>query len=597
MDTKHVRPSQWPGSVQAAFFGLLVAGPLLAVGPATIGPQANCTYSSAAPASVQAAIDAGYDEIRLVGGVTYTGNLFIGGDLDVTLSGGFADCASAAAGQLPTTPVRSNLRSSAALSAAVILAESGQRRRKVILRLLDIQPPAGATTTGSGLVVSGLLDAVLDRSRISRFRYAGAGGGAIVAGSDLLLMQSEISDNFGSNGGGLFCSNGSVELDAASRLLLNVANGVGANLGHGGGAYLEDCDLRSSARVLPAALGGTSGIIGNRAGQSGGGIYADHSLVQIHGGPLCGLSEVALCQPRLAIVALNRAGSKGGGLALHHSEAFIDFTQISQNEALSEGGGIHVADNSNVRFGGLAALYPNYDRSHCHEGRLCDVLSGNRLRVDALVTGNGGGVAVVNSVFTGADLYFADNSAAAGNSLHASGTSSTLLVQILLKQAELAANSLGLSAFEFSDTSTAEIRGSTLLSWHDQNVVVRAEGSATLNLRESLVGTFVPGDFSLQGVTNAVTTGECNAHIGATNQPEVFVIQADASDLDALDPIAPAPTGRLVDTCASAAVAPSAQDIYGRPRVARVSAAAPGQLLDIGALEVPTETLFASSFE
>jgi predicted outer membrane repeat protein len=469
------------------------------------------------------------------------------------------------------------------LSAAIILAESGQRRRKVILRLLDIQPPAGATTTGSGLVVSGLLDAVLDRSRISRFRYSGAGGGVIVAGGDLLLTQSEISDNFGSNGGGLFCSNGSVELDAASRLLLNVANGVGANVGHGGGAYLEDCDLRSSGRVLPAALGGTSGIIGNRATQSGGGIYADHSLVHIHGGPLCGLSDVALCQPRLAIVALNRAGSKGGGLALHNSEAFIDFTQISQNEAVSEGGGIHVADDSNVRFGGLAALYPNYDRSHCHEARLCDAMIGNRLHADA--------------VFTGADLYFADNAAAAGNSLHASGTASTLLVQVVLKQVELAANTLGLSAFEFSDTSITQIRGATLLSWHDQNVIVRAEGSATLNLRESLVGTFVAGDFSLQGVTNSVTTGECNAHIGATNRPGVFAVQADASDLDALDPIAPALAGHLVDTCASAAVDASARDIYGRPRVARVSAAAPGQLLDIGALEAPTQLLFASSFE
>ena len=69
---------------------------------------------------------------------TYTGNLFIGGDLDVTLSGGFADCASAAAGQLPTTPVRSNLRSSAAFCARPVDqgATSAQRQRARMIRAM-----------------------------------------------------------------------------------------------------------------------------------------------------------------------------------------------------------------------------------------------------------------------------------------------------------------------------------------------------------------------------------------------------------------------------------------------------------------------------
>lgn len=578
---------------------LLVQHPLTAraVSPATIGPQANCDYSSAVAGSIQTALNAGYVEIRLVGGATFRNNLVVVGDTDLRIRGGYADCTAAANGQLPSSPVPSRIEPNNVMAATIAVLSSPTRLRDIVFSDLDLRAPAGAVATGPGLMALGVLDLTMARSRISGFRYNGQGGGVRVTDARVNFRSSEISDNHALSGGGLYCLGGQIRLDPASRLLLNQAVGVLATEGHGGGALLEQCVLESFGRVLPSTLGGTSGIIANRANHDGGGIHATDSLVRIQGGPFCGDAAPAVCLPRLAIVGANQAGGRGGAIALRHSQLNLDFSQVSANSAVTHGGAIHAADESVASFGGQVGQHPQYDRSHCYEGRFCEVLSDNRLRLADIVTGNGGGVSLENSDLFASELLMTGNSAASGNAIHAASASTVLLETTLLQQSDAPADTLGFHALHVVD-AVAVVRDSSLVNHADMNSLVRVDGTAMIDIQHSVVADFGANHAVFVAAT-ATLSGSCNAHRGSVpaDAGAVFGLAVTAADFAAADGVSPDSNGALVDACTGAHLPPDSRDIFGRPRPAAHTPADAATPMDIGAIELPGDAVFADQFE
>lgn len=582
-------------------FGLLflILGlPGAAAALATIGPQANCTYQTGAPNPIQQALDAGHTDIRLVGGQSYNGSLMLGGSADVVLRGGYLDCAQALAGTLPGAPQRSIIVATAALSAAISIPAAGTRRRGVVVDLIELRPNLEFSPTGAGLVVAGTLDVILRRSRISGFAYlAGNGGGAIVSQGLLYLQQSEISGNSARNGGGLACIDGDVALDAASRLLLNAANGPGPDGGFGGGAWLDGCHFRSEGRVLPSTLGGTSGIIANSATRDGGGLFVRGGTVSISGGPLCALSEAPWCLPRLAILGANQAGRHGGALfATDAADLSIDFAQVSENQAALSGGAVRLEGVAALRMGGLASLYPSYDRSHCVEG-ICEVLIGNRLSVDGLLTGEGGAFSLSDAQLVVADALMRDHSALSGSVIHAAGDSNLLLQQIRVDQRIPAPRVTGASSLLFGDTTEVEIRRSSLRSdIPDELRLLRLEDSAELRIEDSVVLARGAGMRPLSANFGTTVSGACNAYAGLTDDAvfEGRVVEPDDFDADGWTP---SPTSVLLDQCDAAGLPMSARDIVGTPRALAQSPATLSTPMDIGANERPTPILFGNGFE
>jgi hypothetical protein len=578
---------------------LLLLPPLAArgVSPATIGPQANCDYSSAVAGSIQTALNAGYVEIRLVGGTTFRNNLVAAGDADLLIRGGYADCTAAANGQLPSNPVPSRIEPNNAMAATIAVISSPSRLRNLVFSDLDLRAPAGALATGPGLMALGFLDLTLERSRISGFRYDGQGGGMRISDARVSLRSSEISDNHALSGGGLYCMGGQVRLDPASRLLLNQAIGIADTEGHGGGALLDQCIFESFGRVLPSTLGGTSGIIANRAHHDGGGIHATDSLIRIQGGPFCGGASSDVCLPRLAIVGANQAGARGGAFTLQQSRLELDFSQVSANTAATKGGAIHAAAESEVRFGGLAGLHSGYDRSHCHEGRYCEVLSDNRLRLGDIVTGNGGGVSLEGSIFVASELLMTGNSAALGNAIDATSASSVLLDTALLHQPDAAVGTLGAHALHLVDAFAA-VRDSSLVNHAAMGSLVRSEGVSMIDIQQSVIADF-GADHAMHLAPTATLSGSCNAHRGSlpANAGAVFALAVTAADFAVADGVSPAANGALVDACAGAHLPPGSRDILGRPRPAAQTPASAATPMDIGAIELPGDGVFSDHFE
>lgn len=584
---------------------LVVASPLFAF--TTVGPQANCAFRTTQVNPIQLALDAGHTEIRLVGAASYNGSLVVNGTADVSLLGGYADCTQAANNVLPVAPQPSVLIAGASLAAGITLGSAPSRRRVITLRSIELRPNLEQSPTGPGVWVNGLLDARLERSRITGFNQAGGnGGGVLLFNGRLILSNSEISQNRAQKGGGLYCSSGEVRLDPASRLLLNRAETLNSN-GEGGGAYLQNCHFQSEGRVLPGTLGGTSGIIGNEAGVAGGGMYIVGGTTRIMGGPFCSEIGGPTCLPRLAIVGANSAQVGGGVYARGNAQIELDFANVSANTASVEGGGFYL-DQSSIRFGGLGSIYPNYDRSQCTEG-VCEVMSSNRVRLAGADAGTGGAIRAVSSSVTFADVLLDDNTAAAADVFDLQ-FGSALMQQILVRNPDRAAVR-GLSA-EFR-AATIEIRRSTWvieppasglsaskrsLDDPDPQALIKIL-SGSLELNDTLLAGFGTAVMPLIKGSAVGLSGVCNARSGEPVDAALaqISIAVDLADVAADGSFGPSPGSDLIDRCAGQDVLASARDIRGQPRRLALSGGSSATPMDVGAIEHQGDALFRSGFE
>lgn len=554
---------------------------------ATIGSDAGCTYGPATVNPVQTAFNAGHTDIRLTGGLSYTGSLVLAGNADVTIRGGYSNCAAAAAGQLPSNPVRSVLQPGVANGTAVILVESVQRRRLVTLELVEIRPNAALGTAGSGLAVGGALDATLVRSRITGFRSAGDGGGVAISLGRLTLVRSSIDDNRGRDGGGVNCNSGEVLLDFASSLRANQANG------NGGGAYLDQCNLVSNGRNLPGTQGGPAGVLDNRATGRGGGLYQCGGFTSIAGGPACTVNPGTACSAQLALVSGNRAEVSGGGAFLTaQAELEAMFSQIANNSAILTGGALHV-EQSQVRIGGFAGDFPSFDRSSCLN-RICDAVFSNRLGAvdDSFLSGEGGAIFGQDAFITLREVFLTDHRALSGTVAYNRGSGVLTLEQSLVVQAPRQGDA-GQYMFRVGDTADLDVRESTLIGQRaGELALLRADQSTDLLLNRSVVAALVDGLSALSAGPQVAVLGDCNAQ--ARGNHAVFDGPAvTAADFDA--EYAPIGSSQLVDRCSGAGA--RARDIRGNTRVQAQSAATSSTPMDIGAFELGTQALFGNGFE
>lgn len=560
-----------------------------AVAFATIGPQANCTYTAATPNPIQTALNAGHTDIRLVGGQTLTGSIVVAGNADVSIRGGFADCAGAANGSLPTVPVRTQLEPGAAGSAAVILVESAVRRRNILLEQLWIRPNPALGSTGSGIAVGGALDAILLRSRVSGFRSGGDGGGVVVSLGRLQLIRSSLDDNRARDGGGVHCVSGEINLDFASVLRLNEASR------NGGGAYLQQCLWISNGRNIPGTQGGPAGVLDNRAAGRGGGLYQRGGFATFAGGPLCTVNPGSACPGQLALMSGNRA-EVAGGAAFLTAQAEMDahFVQIANNSATISGGALHLEQQSQLRIGGLAPQFPAYDRSSCLN-RICDAIFSNRLGAadSSFLSGEGGAFFVQDATLSGKDLFLTDHNALSGTVLAARGGAAVNLDQILLVQAPRQANDNGRDVLLISDSADLDLRRSTLYGQRsDERQLIRLDLAGELRLHQSVLAAIASGLQELLAGPAAQISGSCNGKARSTH-PVFDGPTVSAADFEA--DYSPSSSSLLIDRCNSNGA--GSRDIRGESRVVLVHPPASATPLDLGAFERPSGIVYANGFE
>lgn len=261
----------------------------------------------------------------------------------------------------------------------------------------------GGGNVGGGVIVigEGMTLRVRGGTSIHGNAVSDRGGGIFVARADLILEDgTTVSSNTAFAGGGIYCTDGKVELDQGTIAFNQALQGENAQIARGGGIFAQGC------RVETSAGGPFAGIVGNAA-QSGGGIFAASSTLILSG-----------TSGHPATVDSNTAG---GGITASSTTLSAKNASISGNV----GSGIDLT-SSNLLI----------DRAdNCFDDDRCSQVSGNSgsgvvvrdsfaAILQTYIEGNGSAIRVIET--SGATLILsnsvlANNSPNGGPAIFASG--------------------------------------------------------------------------------------------------------------------------------------------------------------------------------
>ena len=378
---------------------LVLVASLPIVAPAatfSVGSDPACTH-----ATIQSAIDAAGanaigDQIILAAPSFSQVELNLTND-SIAIRGGFASCGAVA----PTGRTRLVGRNDAA--SRVLAVTNTGLPTTLDLVVLDVGREAGEV--GGGISVSGIGPVVLTLTRSSVSGHdavRGAGidlSGPLSSFKTLRLAASVVSGNRATTGGGVYCSPGAVELGVGAaissndaqygggvagkacqvRLVGDATTRVAANTAQvdGGGVYVFDAGAVGAWR----SPGATSGPVFeyNVAGGRGGAVYiADPSVTVV-------MTD--------AVLRGNRAGDSGGAIYAVGSDIAFD-----RNFEPCEPGACRViADNhagTNPKTRGQGGVIALVRQSQCFiRGQY---VAGNSARVGALVHAEDGAYLVVS---------------------------------------------------------------------------------------------------------------------------------------------------------------------------------------------------------
>ncbi len=562
-----------------------------------IGPGPDCDINTLLLGNagwVQAALSTGQTDIRLVGG-NYLESINHALIQSVVISGGYANCAAAHAGEPPVAPTRLLLPADS--NQALISVSGGAgTRHTMVLRDLVLEPQMATSIASqqAGIRAVGNLELRVVRSTIREFASLIPGGAIKLEDGHLVLEDAVIRDNLALHGGGIDCLNGSIGISARTLLIDNRAGLLDgpAGEGDGGAIRLRNCFAEIEARLTFADLADQTGFIGNLAIGSGGALHAHGGTVVLLGGRGC-LYPTRDCPNGPVYLAQNRAEVDGGAVLLDGSVARLDAFALFGNSAGQRGGGLRVLGDAQVEIGTVwAGLAPD-QRGRCLVSALnepsvmCNLVAYNEVDPG----GGGGGIAISSGSLHIEGGFVGLNAASFGSQLLANETAELDLTQSLVEgDADFA-----------SVLVTGQARLSTLHSqFTDQGsgVVVAGTDSARLRINHSLIAQTGDGQALAAVSTLPEFSGNCNALHGsyqyAGPHAGIAHIQIAAADIPKRV-VATMTFGHsaLVDQCP---ITPDLgpRDMLGRPRVDVVSA--PATPVDIGPFEWRSR-LFADRFE
>lgn len=240
----------------------------------------------------------------------------------------------------------------------------------------------------------------------------GAGGGVFVSDkSHVTITDSQILDNTGTRGGGIYTEHSTVEVVEKSEIKNNIATDVpsgasNSNKGLGGGIYSFDSTLTVTDSTISdnEAKGSTSLIISNDGELSS-------STLGNGGGGICAVGKKSDVTLDKVTVTGNKATSNvstnlgaGGGIEAQGGSLTVKDSTISNNNARGNGGGIFSAEGNVLDVSGSTIQGNKADNGGgIHTGEARDVsktpskatiTDTKILENEAIGSGEGGGVCV-----------------------------------------------------------------------------------------------------------------------------------------------------------------------------------------------------------
>ena len=246
-------------------------------------------------------------------------------------------------------------------TSGVTIKDAGETN--VLLKDLTIEDNKG--TQGGGVHIENSQNVTIDHCIIRDNKTTevskngsdvsvGAGGGVFVSDkSHVTITDSQILDNTGTRGGGIYTEHSTVEVVEKSEIKNNIATDVpsgasNSNKGLGGGIYSFDSTLTVTDSTISdnEAKGSTSLIISNDGELSS-------STLGNGGGGICAVGKKSDVTLDKVTVTGNKATSNvstnlgaGGGIEAQGGSLTVKDSTISNNNARGNGGGIFSAEGN-----------------------------------------------------------------------------------------------------------------------------------------------------------------------------------------------------------------------------------------------------------
>lgn len=578
------------------------AGGLLSI--LRVGAGAGCDF-----ATLQSAINAAstqVDDLTIIRLTAQANNQALTVfDRNVTIDGRYPSCAS----DVPSDTTRQTI-DGIGTDSVMRISNSQPGSRTITLRNVIIRDggPFGAPGAGfgGGLAISGRVTVSILDSRISDNESTRGGGihlngtnaalnldlNTIVGADGTLGLAGNRAVGAGATigqGGGIYCTGGAVLTINDGRIRAN------SSTDNAGGIFLNDCELFIEPRAEFVDNGdGFVTLFQNIAQGDGGGLYATNGASvfwrSLPSGSFGGRASE------------NSAGDRGGAVFLSGQSNFVgDWLRFEDNLADGRGGGFSVEDTSNLILRGGPGFA-------CNGGNCPGIFGTRGITIGESATLVGGAIyADTGGNVDLRQMQIFDNFSNNGSALHLSGSTTTAeLRSVLIARNVLYGVGNGTSTIELTSSAKIQLRHVTMMGnfrASDQFPglelplsSIRANGNAsTVELRNSILWN--DAEDVLRVLVGATSSGSCVfAHENSSFPPatvsDPLFVDTTGSDPDfSLQFASPA-----IDRCAASGTIEV--DIFGLAR--------PQDMLrpdffgpyDAGAIERPTDdVIFRNGFD
>lgn len=375
----------------------------------TVGGDAACDFNTATQ-TIQEVINTGIGEIRIAANGTHNTAMTIDNS-DMKLRGGYADC-SAADNDIQTIQTEIII-TEGSIRSAINITGDDQRNFIELENLRITGLGASAVSINGANAEIGFNNILINNTNLA-LGLLGGGVSIIQSIVDVNMIDTIITGNTASHGGGVFCAG------LSANVVMSGTSGLSKNTstGKGGGAYITlGCQFTIySGTTNPTSLS-TTGITFNKANEEGGGIYVDHAgQVTLNGHQDCSQTCIG---DDINPVNINDNVSNadnsvededGGGIYLTGSGTQVNiYAGLIMRNFGQNGGGIYVND--------LASLTVARLKKNCWDPVKCNYFFKNI----APGIGTGGAIHNDQGFVNISNAYFEENIGRTGSALFASG--------------------------------------------------------------------------------------------------------------------------------------------------------------------------------
>ncbi len=479
----------------------------------TVGSAGSTCDITTGTTKIQDGIDSGVSAVHIVNSETYNENIIID-DRNITIIGGFTNCANAANGT--RNPNDKSIIDGSTNTQSTIRIFGNTVFHTINLTGLDITGGTSNALGGGGLLAFGadaeiVLRNVLIHDNTGRF---GGGVGLIVSGrTNLIAIDSFVNSNQADEGGGLYCNYTGSGLPP--QVIFNKNTGISdndANDGPGGGVFLNTCDFHFASG--DENIASDFGINRNTSTMQGGGIYAEDgaSINLIGDEDGCGF----ICEgdnTKPVTIAGNMAQGNGGGIFLTDFSTQLDMNMVllADNTSNANGGGIAIEND--------AVMDVTRSQKQCWNESHCNFFTGNKPGEAAGLGGliyNNGATANINQT----EIAF--NRADFGTVLYSTGTSITRFNGSVIRDN----GGLRFGAFPHADRYVFRIAGNAQVDVLHSTIADNAAAIAVFGIAANSANT---SDI-VNSIIHDVSTGDVHDSDGL---PRAFftncIVHEDAS--------------------------------------------------------------------